>query len=234
MCTNQKPTNQPTNNRWCIGLNESKRRMKEIPIVSGREREQKRGEWKKFPWVVSGREKEDGAEQPSFVLLPFKNGYFQRTTNVGRPTKLARTDGKNRDATGCPNGLARDNVLVNHSPCNVSISSFIAIAVVTTAVYGLMIAYQYSQWRRIHLSSVSRKRNQKQRPVIILLGLVQFIILILFYVLIGTNRANASNGGSIALLAAYCSPFIASSILSLFRLIRLGHRILVSLNFGAV
>ena len=116
-----------------------------------------------------------------------------------------------------------------------SVSSYIGLTVFTLAVNATVLSWQYITWRKIHSLKNEKKgttlkkkpKRGEQKPIIILINILQGILLMLVFVLGGINVLNASNGGIAALLGCAHLPMGITALLYEFRLVRLGHRIIV-------
>ena len=62
--------------------------------------------------------------------------------------------------------------------------------------------------------------------MVVIIFSISCFVLLLFYSLTGTNQLNSKNSGAAVLVSAYYSPILISTTLYVFRLVRLGHRII--------
>jgi len=119
-----------------------------------------------------------------------------------------------------------------------SVTAFIAVSSITAIAYFAITFTQFIVWRRIHRSknehasnrpgAAARRRGQ-QKPIIVIITIFQGFLVIVMFILIGTNVVNYSNSGVASLLGAVYIPHMITSLFYTFRLVRLGHLVIVRL-----
>lgn len=128
------------------------------------------------------------------------------------------------DTTLCPPGMATDRAFLRDVPvgtCNVSATAFwgivMSIAVVRTiAFFGKVRNYVAA----VGLTFKSR------RIFSVLVSLASAVSYIVLGILLGLNVVNADNGWSFSLYSIGYFPFIVDFTMMLFKIVRLGRRII--------
>ena len=142
------------------------------------------------------------------------------------------------NVTGCPPGLATDEALFYENiplSCDVSIAVFISLAVGSTLVKLIVAIGQTLLWLRREAgmkknpNDTRKKRADlicgKRLPVIPLMSWTGFIILVVWFTLMGLDIANRDNGLVMFFVGLFVSLYFLSALAYLQKFVALGHRI---------
>ena len=125
----------------------------------------------------------------------------------------------------CSFGWATDNVFQSTPTLDCS-SSIIAYYVVCMALFFLRFLSflrRYYNWKR---QTSSKERSKAKYSISSLISFATTFLFLLLILLPGLNIANVENGISFALFSLAFIPFVFDLSLSLFRLVRLGKKII--------
>lgn len=128
----------------------------------------------------------------------------------------------------CPPGWATDQVFIFNNPvgtCDMPVPAYILLGVILTTFKGILTCLHIKEWRRRQRKLYAKMDRQKHHPFVPTLSFVSFMVYATFFPLTFANVVNSGNGWSYALHSIGWVCFGLISIFFLFKIVRLGRRL---------